>query len=95
MRLPAGKGPHGSCKHIAALCYCLVEYVTVGAVRSHETCTAKLQTWSQPRSKNLPGMLVRDINFQKLKQKKVACTKTWNSNTEHRNSPEQPGTRTE
>lgn len=67
---PAGKGPHGSCKHIAALCYCLVEYVNVGTVRNHETCTSKLQTWNQPRSKQLPGMLVRDINFLKPKPRK-------------------------
>ena len=47
----------------------------MASVRNHETCTAKLQTWNQPQSKKLPGVLVRDMNFQKPKQKK-GCNKS-------------------
>ena len=35
---PAGKGPRGSCKHIAALCYALEEFVRLKCTREFETC---------------------------------------------------------
>ena len=40
---PAGAGPHGSCKHISALCYALEEYSRVKELRSPDSCTLKLQ----------------------------------------------------
>ncbi|CAH3106254.1 unnamed protein product, partial [Pocillopora meandrina] len=50
---PAGKGPCGSCKHIAALCYALEEFVRLKCTREFETCTSRLQTWNQPRKRKL------------------------------------------
>ena len=41
----AGKAPFASCKHIAALCYALEEFVRIGASnREFLTCTDRLQT---------------------------------------------------
>ena len=35
---PAGKGPKGSCKHIAAFCYALKEFVRLGLARPFYSC---------------------------------------------------------
>ena len=40
---PAGKGPHASCKHIAALCYALEEFSHFRQLPDFLTCTDKLQ----------------------------------------------------
>ena len=59
---PAGKAPFASCKHIAALCYALEEFVRIGASnREFLTCTDRLQTWNQPRKqKNRCKISVRN-----------------------------------
>ena len=62
---PAGKGPHGSCKHIAALCYALEEFVRLECTREFETCTSRLQTWNQPRKRKLDSQSVYEIDFSK------------------------------
>ena len=56
---PAGKGPHGSCKHIAAFCYALEEFTRLGFTRNFQSCTSRLQTWNQPRPKKLKAKCVR------------------------------------
>ena len=62
---PAGKGPRGSCKHIAALCYALEEFVRLKCTREFETCTSRLQTWNQPRKRKLDSQSVYEIDFSK------------------------------
>ena len=42
---PAGAGPLGSCKHIAAFCYALEEFSRIRCVRDPESCTSQLQEW--------------------------------------------------
>ena len=42
---PAGKGPRGSCKHIAALTYGFCK------IFESQTCTDVLQKWNKPRAK--------------------------------------------
>jgi hypothetical protein len=37
---PAGKGPLGSCKHVAAICYALEECTRLNSTREFETCTS-------------------------------------------------------
>lgn len=42
------KAPFASCKHIAALCYALGEFVrTDSSNRDYQTCTSRLETWYQ------------------------------------------------
>ena len=48
---PAGKGPNASCKHIAALCYALVNFYQCGNLPDFLVCTQKLQEWNRPRAK--------------------------------------------
>ena len=50
---PAGLGPSGSCKHIAALGYALEEYARIACIRNQVACTSQLQTWNQPRKRVL------------------------------------------
>ena len=54
---PAGRGLHGSCKHIAATLFALENfYSTYEEIRASSndndvSCTSKLQTWNQPRKR--------------------------------------------
>ena len=48
---PAGKGPKGSCKHLAALFYALENFTKCGFAQDVQTCTDVLQTWNQPSKK--------------------------------------------
>jgi hypothetical protein len=68
---PAGKGPLGSCKHIAALCYALEEFSRLKCSREFDTCTSRLQTWNQPRKRKLDPQTVYDIDFSKKIYKRV------------------------
>ena len=43
---PAGMGPHGSCKHIAAMCYTLEDFTKLKVTTDHISCTSKLQKWN-------------------------------------------------
>lgn len=47
---PAGKGPHSTCKHIAAVCLMLSEFVSSGKLQVERTCTDNLQTFHHPRN---------------------------------------------
>ena len=40
---PATRGPTGGCKHIAAFCYALEEFVRLGFTRPFLSCTLQLQ----------------------------------------------------
>ena len=63
---PAGKGPHGSCKHIAATLFALENfYVTCQETEDESvSCTSKLQVWNQPRKKRLDSKPAGDISFK-------------------------------
>jgi len=55
---PAGRGPQGSCKHIAALCYALEDFVKIRSIAiegGEDACTSLLQKWNQPRKKSKKG----------------------------------------
>ena len=62
---PAGKGPKGSCKHIAAFCYALEEFVRLEFTRPFLSCTSRLQTWNQPRQKKLSPKNIFEISFER------------------------------
>ena len=48
---PAGKGPHGSCKHICALCYALSDFCRLVKLPEFRTCTDQLQQCNRPRGR--------------------------------------------
>ncbi|CAF3802421.1 unnamed protein product [Rotaria sp. Silwood1] len=56
----AEKGGRVACKHLAALCFPLLDY---DQNKLYEACTQRLQQWHQPtrKSSNLVNFL--DINF--------------------------------
>ena len=62
---PAGKGPFASCKHLAALCFALEEFVRLKKSRDFATCTDRLQAWNQPRKRKLEPRSVYEIDFSK------------------------------
>ena len=68
---PAGHGPNGSCKHIAALCYALEEFSRLKTSKAYVACISKLQTWNQPRKRVLDPKNVDNIKFIKLEHGKV------------------------
>ncbi|XP_062598965.1 uncharacterized protein LOC134260414 [Saccostrea cucullata] len=47
---PAGKGPHGTCKHIAAVLLMLVDFVNTGEIEVEKSCTDNLQTFHKPKN---------------------------------------------
>ena len=64
---PAGCGPQGSCKHIAALCFCIESFVRARDVSfdlGEEACTAALQKWNQPRKRRLDPKKADEISFR-------------------------------
>ena len=64
---PAGCGPHGSCKHIAALCFSIESFVRARDISldlGEEACTAALQKWNQPRKRRLNPMKAEEISFR-------------------------------
>ena len=71
----AGSGPHGSCKHLAALCYALEEFCRLNDTRDYVACTSKLQSWNQPRKRVLDPLPVNEIKFVKLEYGKVYTRK--------------------
>ena len=62
---PAGKGPHASCKHVAALCYALEEYSRFRQLPDFLTCTDKLQEWNRLRPKNLDIISVANLSSRR------------------------------
>ena len=71
---PAGAGPFGSCKHIAALCYALEEFCRLREVRPPDSCTSHLQQWNRPRTRHLDACDVNEISFVKHEFGKVKRT---------------------
>ena len=63
---PAGKGPCGSCKRLAALCFAIEGFVktrTIALEQGEEACTSLLQKWNQPQKRRLDSKKVEDISF--------------------------------
>ena len=71
---PAGKGPFASCKHLAALCFALEEFVRLKKSRDFATCTDRLQTWNQPRKRKLEPRSVYEIDFSKKRSMVWGCS---------------------
>ena len=78
---PAGRGLLGSCKHLAALCFNLEEFVKIRDTMidlNEEACTYALQKWNQPRNRRLDSTCVEEISFKcpvpdYLKNKNKRC----------------------
>ena len=71
---PAGRGPTGSCKHIAAFCYALDKFVRLGFTRPFLSCTSRLQMWNEPRQKKLEKLdskNIYEISFERAEYGKV------------------------
>jgi len=66
-KCPAGRGPRGSCKHIAAFCYSLADFVKTREIAlelGEDACTSMLQKWNQPsRKRKLDPEKAEDISF--------------------------------
>ena len=62
---PAGRGPHGSCKHIAALSYALADFCRLGMVPEFLTCTDKLQQWNRPRGRHVDPIPVEQLGTRR------------------------------
>ena len=62
---PAGKGPQGSCKHIAALSFALVDFCRLGVRPEFLTCTDKLQQWNRPRERCIDPIPVDQLGARR------------------------------
>ena len=77
---PAGKGPFGSCKHIAALCFALEDFVKMREIileQGEEACTSVLQSWNQLRKKRLESKKIEDIDFSSSCYGKSSSSRTY------------------
>ena len=68
---PAGCGPKGSCKHIAAVCYALEEFHRIKTTKEFIASTSKLQEWNRPRKRVLDPQDADEIKYVKLEHEKV------------------------
>ena len=67
---PAGKGPHGTCKHIAAVVLLMDKFVHEGELNVAKSCTETLQTFHRPQ-KNYSGSPMKAKNIPILKRSKA------------------------
>ena len=56
----AGKSARAACKHLAALCFALLDY---DQNKLYEACTQRLQQWHQPTRRSPKPMNLLDINL--------------------------------
>ncbi|CAF5138744.1 unnamed protein product, partial [Rotaria sp. Silwood1] len=63
----AGKGERAACKHVAALCFALLDY---DENKLYEACTERLQQWHQPTRKSSKPMNILHIKFTSLRHNK-------------------------
>ncbi|XP_056017128.1 uncharacterized protein LOC125680616 isoform X2 [Ostrea edulis] len=47
---PAGRGPHGTCKHIAAVCLMMEDFTHNGKIRVAKSATENLMSFNKPKS---------------------------------------------
>ncbi|XP_050388704.1 uncharacterized protein LOC126807882 [Patella vulgata] len=64
---PAGKGPHGTCKHLAAVLLMLVKFIEDGQCKIKRSCTENLQSFHMPK-RQYEGSPVKSENFPASKQ---------------------------
>ena len=64
---PAGLGPQGSCKHIGALSYTLVDVSKMQSLPTHKSCTDKLQEWNKPCGKHVDPILMEQLGSHRRK----------------------------
>ena len=60
---PGGKGPSGSSKHIASLCFTFFNFREQGSLQNFFTYTERLQQWNRPCKRNfdpIPVTAIRD-----------------------------------
>ena len=65
---PAGKGPHGSGKHLAALCFAIEDFVktcNIALEQGEEVCMSVLQKWNQPRKRRLEHITLSSLPYGK------------------------------
>ena len=58
---PAGMGPKGSCKHIAALAYALIDFYHYKCLPEYHTSTEILQQWNRPRQRHVDIVPVDEL----------------------------------
>ena len=84
---PAGKGPFGSCKHIATLNFALEDFVRMQEIileQGEDACTSVLQRWNQPRKKRLESKKVDDVDFSSSSHGKSSYSRTYYKVYDHR-----------
>jgi len=68
---PAGKGPHGTCKHISAILQLLDIFKQTGSLLCRKSCTDTLQTFHQP-SQLYDGSPVKTTTISMGKRSRTA-----------------------
>ncbi|CAF5057136.1 unnamed protein product [Rotaria sp. Silwood1] len=63
----AGSGRYAACKHLAALCFALLDY---DRNKLYEACTQRLQQWHHPTRKSSNPVNISEIKFFALKHNK-------------------------
>ncbi|CAC5364071.1 unnamed protein product [Mytilus coruscus] len=63
---PAGRGPHGSCKDVAAVLIMISEFITTGNVNIERSCTDTLMMFTKPKS----SYSVSPVKAEKLPTKR-------------------------
>ena len=73
---PAGLEPQGSCKHIDALSYAVVDFSKVQSLPTHKFCTDELQEWNKPHGKRVDPIPVEQLGSrrQELQPEKSRAT---------------------
>ncbi|CAF4135127.1 unnamed protein product, partial [Adineta steineri] len=56
----AGQGPKAACKHIAALCFGLLDF---DDKKLYDACTQRLQEWHKPTRRSMNPVALLDIDF--------------------------------
>ena len=62
---PAGMGPKGSCKHIAALAYALIDFCHYKCLPEYHTSTEILQQWNRPRQRHVDIVPVDELGSRR------------------------------
>ncbi|CAF1570217.1 unnamed protein product [Adineta steineri] len=60
----ASQGPKAACKHIAALCFILLDF---DDKKLYDACTQRLQEWHKPTRRSMNPVALLDIDFGCLK----------------------------
>ncbi|XP_078495287.1 uncharacterized protein LOC108950657 [Ciona intestinalis] len=70
---PAGKGPHATCKHIAAVCLFLVVHAKEsGVLLIEDCCTSQLQRFHHPKRKHAGPPITIEDTFKHVRSAEVS-----------------------